>query len=506
MALAVWEIAAIFLYGIFMLYIMAYSVSQFFLLIHFRKANKLKTSMSSPPSDWPRVVVQLPVYNEKYVVERLLEAVALLDYPKEKLHIQVLDDSTDETSAIIDRKALLVMAKGFQISVLRRQYREGYKAGALAYGMQHCDADFVAIFDADFVPKHDFLKRTIPQFDAPEVGMVQGRWAHLNRSQSRLTRFQAFALDAHFTVEQSGRYYGGHFMNFNGTAGVWRRTCINDAGGWQADTLTEDLDLSYRAQLRGWKFKFDIHTAVPAELPLTASAVRSQQYRWIKGAAECAVKLLPKMLRSNVPFSTKYHAFFHLLNSMVFVAVFFTSLLSIPILHILISHPELKVYFAWGAVFLSATVVLAGYYHESVKAIGETKPLRFVPEFVMFLAIVMAFSFHNTVAALQGYFGKKTAFVRTPKYSLNAHEALSDKLAYHRIQKNFFPFAEIMLGAVFLMAAFFGIYFREPGLVFYHLLLSVGYFVWGGFSIIQEWKLKRNFARAPQLSISVQES
>jgi cellulose synthase/poly-beta-1,6-N-acetylglucosamine synthase-like glycosyltransferase len=506
MALAFWEIASILLYGIFMLYILAYSVSQFFFLLHFRRAKQQLKSIPAPPKEWPRVVVQLPVYNEKYVVERLLEAVALLDYPKEKLHIQVLDDSTDETCAIIDRTARLIQEKGIDITVLRRPNREGYKAGALAYGMQHCDADFVAIFDADFVPKPNFLKRTIPQFDAPEVGMVQGRWAHLNRSQSRLTRFQAFALDAHFSVEQGGRYHGGHFMNFNGTAGVWRKTCIVDAGGWQADTLTEDLDLSYRAQLRGWKFKFDIHTAVPAELPLTASAVRSQQYRWIKGAAECAVKLLPEMLRAKAAFSTKYHAFFHLLNSMVFVAVFFTSLLSIPILLILISHPELKVFFAWGAVFLLATVVLVGYYHESVKAIGEVKPLRFVPEFVMFLAIVMALSFHNTVAALQGYFGKKTAFVRTPKYNLNVHEALSDKLAYHRLQKNFFPFAEIMLGALFLMAAFLGIYFCELGLVFYHLLLSAGYFVWAGFSIIQEWKLKRNFAHAPQLSISIQET
>lgn len=506
MALAAWEIAAIFLYGIFMLYIMAYSVSQFFLLRHFRKAKKLSQTTPLPPKDWPSVMVQLPIYNEKYVVERLLESVALLDYPKEKLHIQVLDDSTDETRAIIDRTARLISAKGIQISVLRRTIREGFKAGALAYGLQYCEAEFVAIFDADFVPNADFLKRTIPQFDAPEVGMVQGRWAHLNRSQSRLTRFQAFALDAHFTVEQGGRFHGGHFMNFNGTAGVWRKACIADAGGWTADTLTEDLDLSYRAQLRGWKFKFDRHTAVPAELPVTASAVRSQQYRWIKGAAECAVKLLPEMLGSNAAYSTKYHAFFHLLNSMVFVAVFFTSLLSIPILLILISHPELKVYFAWGAVFLSATVVLVGYYHESVKAVGEVKPLRFIPEFIMFLAIVMALSFHNTIAALQGYFGKKTAFVRTPKYNLGAQDALSDKLAYHRLQKNHFPIAEMLLGALFLMAALLGIYFREPGLVFYHLLLSAGYFVWGGFSFIQEWKLKRNFASAPQLSISIQES
>lgn len=506
MALADWEIGIVLLYGLFMLYILAYSVSQFFLLKNFRKANRQTISPGPTPSEWPSVVVQLPIYNEKYVVERLLEAVALLDYPKEKLHIQVLDDSTDETRAIIDRTARLISAKGIQISVLRRPNREGYKAGALAYGLQYCEADFVAIFDADFVPEPDFLKRVIPQFDAPEVGMVQGRWAHLNRNQSRLTRFQAFALDAHFTVEQGGRYHGGFFINFNGTAGVWRAACIADAGGWQADTLTEDLDLSYRAQLRGWKFKFDMHTAVPAELPVTASAVRSQQYRWIKGAAECAVKLLPKMLRARVPFATKYHAFFHLLNSMVFVAVFFTSLLSIPILLILISHPELKVYFAWGAIFLSATVVLVGYYHESVKTVGEVKPLRFAPEFIMFLAIVMALSFHNTIAALQGYFGKKTAFVRTPKYNLSAQEALSDKLAYHHLQKNFFPFAEMLLGALFMSAAILGIYFREPGLIFYHLLLSAGYFVWGGFSFIQEWKLKRNSARAPQLSISIQES
>lgn len=506
MALAVWEIGIVLMYGLFMLFILAYSVSQFFLLKNFRKANRQKISPSSSPAEWPSVVVQLPIYNEKYVVERLLRSVASLDYPKNKLLVQVLDDSTDDSSAIIDQVASQLVERGISVEILRRPSREGFKAGALAFGLQHCEVDFVAIFDADFVPESNFLKRVIPQFDAPEVGMVQGRWAHLNRSQSRLTRFQAFALDAHFTVEQGGRFHSGYFMNFNGTAGVWRVACIADAGGWQADTLTEDLDLSYRAQLRGWKFKFDMHTAVPAELPITASAVRSQQYRWIKGAAECAVKLLPKMLRARVPFATKYHAFFHLLNSMVFVAVFFTSLLSIPILLILISHPELKVYFAWGAVFLSATVVLVGYYHESVKAIGAVKAGRFLPEFIMFLATVMALSFHNTVAALQGYFGKKTAFVRTPKYNLKDQEAFSDKMAYHPLQKSYFPLAELALGIIYLSAAFVGIYSREPGLVFYHLLLSVGYFTWGGFSLTQELNLKRNFDRAPQLSISVHEA
>jgi cellulose synthase/poly-beta-1,6-N-acetylglucosamine synthase-like glycosyltransferase len=504
MALGFWEILVIGLYAAFMLYIMAYSVSQFFLLLHFRKGKKTKPIHTTPLKDWPIVLVQLPVYNEKYVVERLLNAVAALDYPKEKLQIQVLDDSTDETRAIIDRTVLLLKNKGICIEALRRPTREGYKAGALAFGMAHCTADFVAIFDADFVPEPDFLKRIIPQFDSPEIGMVQGRWAHLNRGQSRLTKFQAFALDAHFTVEQGGRYHGRHFMNFNGTAGVWRTACILESGGWKADTLTEDLDLSYRAQMKGWKFRFDLHTAVPAELPITAAAVRSQQYRWIKGAAECAILLLPAMLKSKASFATKYHAFFHLLNSMVFVAVFFSSMLSIPILLILFSHPELKAIFSWGAVFLTATVVLVGYYHESVKTIGAVKPRHFIPEFVLFLATVMALSFHNTVAALQGYFGRKTPFVRTPKYNLNEEESLNQKLAYHPFQKSLFPVFELLLGLLFLIVAILGIVNREPGLVFYHLLLALGYFIWGGFSLVQEFRLKQRFVRAPQLSISVQ--
>lgn len=261
-------------------------------LLEKEENRKRKSSIQHPPLsfEFPLVTVQLPIYNELYVVERLIDAVCLFEYPKNRLEIQVLDDSTDETVSIIAQKVRLYKAQGFDIQHIRRSSRDGFKAGALAYGLTAAKGEFIAIFDADFIPHPDFLTTTIPHFENATVGVVQTRWVHLNESYSLITQLQAFGLDGHFIVEQGGRNAAGHFINFNGTAGVWRKSCILDAGGWSAQTLTEDLDLSYRAQLRGWQFVYLENVETPAELPATMPALKSQQYRWMKGAPNAPAK------------------------------------------------------------------------------------------------------------------------------------------------------------------------------------------------------------------------
>jgi cellulose synthase/poly-beta-1,6-N-acetylglucosamine synthase-like glycosyltransferase len=296
------EVAVLILYGLALLLLFLYNLGQLSLIITYlrtkqKREDNIRTADSIPWGQLPLVTIQLPVYNERYVAERLIDSVAKLRYPLDKLEIQVLDDSTDETVDIIARRVAHFQTQGINIQHIRRPQRTGFKAGALAYGLNLSEAPFVAIFDADFVPDPDFLLKTIPNFADPKVGIVQTRWEHLNEDFSLITQLQAFGLNAHFTVEQSGRYAANLFANFNGTGGVWRRTAIDDAGGWHADTLTEDLDLSYRAQLRGWTFSYREDIGSPAELPVAMDALKSQQYRWMKGAAEVARKMYGTVFR-----------------------------------------------------------------------------------------------------------------------------------------------------------------------------------------------------------------
>src|ERR1043165_1958100 len=319
-------IVVIIVYACALLFIFMYSVAQLNLVIAYLRNKVVSRNKNSVPAlldgSEPGVTVQLPVYNELYVAERLIDCITQLDYPGEKLEIQVLDDSTDETRELIEKKVFEFQKQGFNIHHIHRSNREGFKAGALAHGLQYAHGEFIAIFDSDFLPGKDFLKKTLPSFTDEKVGVVQTHWDHVNKNYSLMTQLQAFGLDAHFSIEQKGRNAGGHFINFNGTAGVWRRRCIEDSGGWQSDTLTEDLDLSYRAQLKGWKFIFLEEVLAPAELPVTMSALKNQQYRWNKGAAECVKKNLPGVLKQkNLSLSIKLHAAFHLLNSSVFVAI-----------------------------------------------------------------------------------------------------------------------------------------------------------------------------------------
>ncbi|RYU78246.1 cellulose synthase family protein [Hymenobacter persicinus] len=470
------ETALLVLYGLCLTFILGFSLAQLHLTRLARRAYR-QPPLPAPaaPAAWPLVTVQVPLYNERYVVERIIDAVAALDYPADRLHIQVLDDSTDETVALAAARIAYHRARGRRIDHVRRPDRQGFKAGALRHGLTETDGELVAIFDADFVPEPDFLRRTVPYFAAPELGVVQTRWAHLNAADSLLTELQAFGLNAHFLVEQVGRQAGGHFINFNGTGGVWRRTCIEDAGNWHADTLTEDLDLSYRAQLRGWRFGYLPRVAAPAELPAAMDALRSQQFRWNKGGAETARKHLGRVLRSGLRPATKVHATFHLLNSTVFIAILLMAVLSVPLLFAREHRPEFEPVFKLASLFLLALAPLAYYYFTAWRLAEPAAPwTAFVPKFLLFLAMSMGLSLHNTQAVLAGLAGRRSAFIRTPKLGLTAPPQRWQR-RYRTGGLDARTGLEGVLTLYFLFGLGAGLYFGNFSLLPLHLLLTTGY-------------------------------
>jgi cellulose synthase/poly-beta-1,6-N-acetylglucosamine synthase-like glycosyltransferase len=419
------SIGAIVLYGSFLIFLFIYSIVQLKLAIGYSRNREIKRKKPPlPGGEWPHVTVQLPVYNELYVIERLIDAICDFDYPKDKLEIQVLDDSTDESFEVAAKKIAEKRAQGIQIHHIRRPERKGFKAGALSYGLDICSGEFVAIFDADFIPRKDFLQKTIPYFYTNgKIGVVQTRWEHLNEEYSLLTKLQAFGLDAHFTVEQVGRNSTHNFINFNGTAGIWRKTAIYDAGGWHSDTITEDLDLSYRAQLRGWEFIYLKEIGSPSELPAEMNALKAQQFRWTKGAAECTRKNLPKVLKArHLSTGQKIHGAFHLMNSVVFLCIFGTSLLSVPMLIIKNNFGNLEIVFNIATIFMSSFFFLGFFYWISRPEENFLKKFfRFLWEYPAFLSVSMGLSLHNAIAVLEGFTGKKSAFVRTPKFAISSN-------------------------------------------------------------------------------------
>ncbi|GAA3990894.1 glycosyltransferase [Hymenobacter antarcticus] len=387
----------------------------------------------------------------------------------------------DESVALAARRVAFHQDRGVRIDHVRRPTRVGYKAGALAHGLTETDGEFVAIFDADFVPTPDFLRRTLPRFDAPNVGVVQTRWGHLNADESLFTRLQAFGLNAHFLVEQVGRAAGGHFLNFNGTGGVWRRSCIEDAGGWQADTLTEDLDLSYRAQLRGWRFVYRPDIVAPAELPACLDALNSQQYRWNKGAAETARKHLGRVWRHpRLSLATRLHATFHLLDSSVFTVILLMAVLSVPLVLLVLMRahrPELKPLFHLAAVFVLTFALLTYYYHTTWRLAGGPATGRwFAPQFLLFLAVSMGLALHNTRAVVLGFRGKATPFIRTPKQGSGGIVLpAGDKEARAARVRGPLPLAEGLLTLYFAAGLGAGFYYHDPGLLPFHVLLVAGH-------------------------------
>ncbi len=464
-----------------------YALAQLNLLINYLKARKkVDTSVKfdlSNPKEIPFVTIQLPVYNELYVMKRLLKNIAKLEYPKGKLEIQVLDDSTDESIETTAKHIKKIQEKGIDIQHIRRTNRKGFKAGALKEGLKTAKGEFIAIFDADFLPKKDWLLQTIPYFKDDKIGVVQTRWGHINRNYSTLTKIQAFALDAHFTLEQVGRNSQGHFINFNGTAGVWRKKCIYDAGNWEGDTLTEDLDLSYRAQLKKWKFKYLENVETPAELPVIISAARSQQFRWNKGGAENFQKMMKRVVKSkNVSVKTKIHSLLHLLNSSMFTFIFLVAVLSIPMLYIKNEYAHLKMYFYVMSFFVISSLIFFICYWVMYKSIyggGIKNFFKYIGAFFTFFSIAMGFSLHNTIAVLEGHFGKKSEFVRTPKFNI---KTVKDGWKNNKYIKKK-PSLHVILEGILALYFVFGMYSAfivgtqggDFGLFPFHFMLFIGF-------------------------------
>lgn len=394
----------------------------------------------------PTVTIQLPMFNERLVAKRIIAKTCQLDYPREKLQIQVLDDSTDDTVEIASQAVEDAKAQGFDIEYIHRTNREGFKAGALTNGMSSARGEFITIFDADFVPDKDFLNRSIHYFANPKVCVVQTRWDHINRNDSLLTRSQALFLDGHFGIEHVARNRSNRFMAFNGTAGTWRRSAIEDAGGWQHDTLTEDLDLSYRAQLKGWKFVFLPELKSPAELPPEMNAFKAQQFRWTKGGAQTAIKMLPKVMLSKAPLKVKLEAFFHLTCFTVHLYMLMLVLMLFPAM--CIQSIPLETGTAWRTIFdisvftlatMSATVF---YMASQVEVMGDWRTaLKFMP---MLMALGVGMSVSNAKGVLEAFFGKKSEFVRTPKYGSGADQGPCD--LNRKKRRNWLPFVEFLMG------------------------------------------------------------
>lgn len=404
--------------------------------------------------DLPVVTTQLPVYNEANCVERLIDAVCAIDYPKEKHEIQVLDDSTDECYEVSKRKVAQMQALGYDIKLIHRTQRKDYKAGALKEGMVTARGDFLAIFDADFVPSRDFLLKTIPYLVMdPKVGLVQGRWGHLNRMESGLTLAQSIGIDGHFVIEQSARSWGDLFMNFNGTAGVWRRQAIDDAGGWEGDTLTEDMDLSYRSQLAGWRMKFVFDVIVPAELPNDINAFKAQQFRWAKGSIQTAIKILPRVFSAKVPFKIKIASFMHMTHYSIHPCMLFTAIFAFPLLvwyEPVKNLPNWISATAFGFIFLAA-IAPSTLYLVAQRCSGYAGWKMRLLSFPILMALGVGIAVSNSRAVMAAVFGLKGSFVRTPK---KGAKSLS-----HYAQK--FPFLaviEIAVGAycVFGLLAYIG--------------------------------------------------
>jgi len=455
-------------------------------LVYLYMRNKDKEPTQGPALDpLPVVTIQLPLYNEMYVADRLIDSVCRIDYPRELLEIQVLDDSVDETQSVASQAVRRFAAQGVDVKYYHRIDRRGYKAGALEEGLKVARGEFIAIFDADFIPTSDFLTRLMPHFRDPKVGMVQARWGHINQDYSLLTKIQAILLDGHFVLEHGGRNRGGRFFNFNGTAGVWRRAAIDDAGGWQHDTLTEDLDLSYRAQLRGWQFVFVPTLIAPAEVPVEMNAFKSQQHRWAKGSIQTCRKLLPTILRSNLPLGVKAEAFFHLTANFNYILMCILSLLMFPAMVIRYNMGWYEMLLIDIPLFFAATFSFCNFYVVCQREIY--KDWRARVKYVPFLMSVgIGLSINNTRAVFEALIGKDSEFARTPKYRI---EADADEWVGKKYRQSVAvqPLIELLLGLYFTWTVFYalanGIYGTLPFLV----LFQVGFLYTGLLSIVQQY-------------------
>ena len=489
------DVAILIPYFVVMLILAFYGIHRYQLVWLYYRNRRNEAKSSEPPArfneeDLPFVTVQLPIFNEQFVIDRLIDACCRLEYPRDRFEIQLLDDSTDETvevaSAIVARYAAGVEDLGPQpVFYLHRSDRYGYKAGALEQGLQVARGELVAIFDADFVPSPDWLRKVVHHFAEPGVGMVQTRWTHLNRNYSFLTQVEAILLDGHFVLEHGGRSRAGVFFNFNGTAGMWRRTAIDEAGGWQHDTLTEDTDLSYRAQLKGWKFKYLQDVECPAELPIEMTAFKTQQARWAKGLIQTSKKVIPSVFRSNQPFHVKLEAWYHLTANISYPLMIVLSTLLMPAMIIRSWQGPLQMVLIDLPLFMASTMSVSTFYLVSQKELFPRtwpKTFLYVP-FLMSLGVGLTIT--NTKAVLEAFFGIKSAFARTPKYRVQKRGERSQAKRKYRKRLGIVPWIELALGCYFAATVWYAFstenYFTVPFL----LLFVLGYWYTGLLSIFQ---------------------
>jgi len=479
------DMALLVPYFVVLILLASYGVHRYVLVYHYYKNRRNRTTEPAENfEELPRITVQLPIFNEQFVIERLLDSVCQLKYPLKKLEIQVLDDSTDETQAVARGLVEHYAARGFPITYIHRDQRQGFKAGALASGLKTAKGEFIAIFDADFTPPEDFLLRTIHHFTDPTIGMVQTRWTHINRNYSFLTEVEAMLLDGHFVLEHSGRARSKVFFNFNGTAGVWRRAAIEDAGGWQHDTLTEDTDLSYRAQLKGWKFIYLQDVECPAELPVEMTAFKTQQARWAKGLIQTGKKILPKVLRSDQPFHVKLEACYHLSANLSYPLMIVLSVLLLPAMIIRFYQGWFQMLCIDLPLFLASTFSISSFYLVSQRELfPKTWPraLLYLP-FLMALGVGLTIT--NTRAVLEALLGRQSAFARTPKYRV---ESKKDRVRDTRYRKRlgWVPWAELLIGAYFACTVYYAIVNENYITVPFLLLFVIGYWYTGLMSLLQ---------------------
>jgi len=469
-------------YNVALLFISYYSLTQIYILYCYLTS---KRTVHAPDALKPHITIQLPIYNEGELVNGLLDSISALTYPKEKIQIQVLDDSTDDdTLAYSQTKVKELEERGFDIKLFHRKDRSGFKAGALAEGLKEAKGEFIAIFDTDFRPKEDFFTELMPEFNDPDVGVVQAKWGHINRDFSLLTKLQAFQLDVHFTVEQKGRQKGNLLLQFNGTCGLWRMKTIEDAGGWDGDTLTEDLDLSYRAQMKGWKITYREDYTVPGLLPYTINSFKSQQHRWMKGGAENAIKHVGNVLGSSLSFKQKYFAIHHLLGSYVFIAILLSAVASVPLSYY-ISYLPIDI--SWGAIFTIPMIITILIYFVANRM--SHNPFVFVFRFVQFLSLSMGLSLHNSKAVWEAIIRKKTAFIKTPKEKKSYSTSVNPLSTY--IKKNPVVIVEALLGLYFAFGIYVSVVNRSIFLFLYYLLLCSGFLSIFFYSILQFRKPKQ---------------
>ena len=480
------DIALLIPYFVVLILLASYGLHRYILVYLYYKNRKNHTSEPAARfEDLPRVTVQLPIFNEQFVAERLIESICKLKYPREKLDIQVLDDSTDETAAVVRNLVERYAVLGNSITYHHRAKRTGFKAGALAEGMKTAKGEFIAIFDADFTPPEDFLLKVIHHFTDPKIGMVQTRWTHINRNYSFLTEVEAILLDGHFVLEHSGRARSGVFFNFNGTAGMWRRRAIEEAGGWQHDTLTEDTDLSYRAQLKGWKFIYLQDVECPAELPVEMTAFKTQQARWAKGLIQTGKKILPRVMKSDAPLHTKIEAWYHLTANLSYPLMVVLSVLLLPAMIIRFYQGWFQMLYIDLPLFMASTFSISSFYLVSQR---ELFPKTW-PRALLYLPILMALgiglTITNTKAVLEALIGQQSPFARTPKYGVESKKQKVGARSKYRRRLGWIPWAELLIGSYFALTVYYALDNENYITVPFLLLFVIGYWYTGLMSLLQ---------------------